>query len=249
MSRSKISLKADKTSSWGEWFDRCARHYKDPRMKMAYYQDGKALPMRIMTNIYEDVWQKIRARKRDVLLDVGGGAGLCSRLFQRRVKKIVATDIAVGMLKDAVRLNPRGTFLACEASALPFDSGRFDRVVCYSVFHYLTDLTHVRKVLSEFMRVLKKDGLVFVGDVLYPPARPASPKRGYAARQQTPLPNKTWWPAALSHDLKKLKIAPAFFLEYCRRRGYHCRILRQDIHEKETASERYDVLITYGDVR
>ena len=256
-SKTKIS---SQVSSWAEWFDRCAQHYQDPRMKMAYYKDGatgEPVSMETLQAIHEDVWEKLNANSQHTLLDVGSGIGLFVQTFQNRLQRIVGTDIALTMMKDAASINPRATFLQCDVSFLPFSSKTFDRLLCYSVFHYLQDDAHAHKTIDEFRRVVKPDGLILIGDVLYPPeffkenppviARSASQRRSNLLKvekiaSQKALAMTQWWPSCLNHRLKKKIFPPEFFRNYCQKNGWKCEILTQDIKGKNK-NERYDVAI------
>jgi len=211
---------------------------------MAYYEDGQTgqpVSQETMSAIYKDVWKKLCATSDSVVLDVGGGVGMFSQAFQNLVKKMIGTDISTAMIYDARRINPRGTFLVCDAAALPLGFNTFDRVLCYSVFHYLKDLPHARSVLNEFIRVVKKDGLLLIGDILNPD------HSGQTTKNNPPkdIAGSTWWPAALNHNLKKLSIHPDFFSDYCRTHHLQCTILPQIIPEKNTAASRYDVMIRF----
>ncbi len=225
-----------KISSWAEWFDRCAQLYKDPRMKMAYYKDGatgEPVSMETLHAIHEDVWKKLRANQQHTLLDVGSGIGLFIQAFQNRLRRIVGTDISFHMMKDATAINPQGIFLQCDVSSLPFSSKIFDRVLCYSVFHYLKNDSHAQKTIDEFRRVVKKDGLILIGDVLYPFKKVPSKKNSQSS---------VWWPSSLNHRLQKKNFPPDFFIDYCQKNNLKYEILNQDIKGKDK-NERYDVAI------
>ena len=214
-------------------------------MKMAYYENGKPVPLAVMRSIYEDVWLKLQATSRSCLLDVGGGVGLFSQTFQSRVKIVVTADISPAMIQDAHRLNPQGWFSLCEVTSLPFSKESFDRILCYSVFHYLSSLSHARKALDEFMRVLKKNGLILIGDVLYPQELLKQKFKENLSKPQGKTPTAPWWPSLLTHHLKKKTFNPEFFKKYCQRNGYRCKILAQDIEGKLTSSSRYDVILRF----
>lgn len=236
-------------SSWAEWFERCAQHYDDPRMKMAYYEDGNTgnpVPIEVMEAIYQDIWNKLSANKDSIILDVGGGMGMLSAAYQNRVCRFVETDISQTMIRNAKELNPQGTFFICDATSLPFASGSFDRVLSYSVFHYLNNLTLVQKVLDEFSRVVKKDGLIFIGDVLKLENDTRLPNKELEKSDKKPS-TRSWWPNSLKHQLKKLTIDSSFFINYCKDKKLKCSILEQDIPGKTTTASRYDVAITFFD--
>lgn len=230
--------------SWAQWFDRCAAHYQDPRMKMAYYEDGKTgkpVSSRLMEAIYEDIWNKLEAKQDSVILDVGGGVGLFSAAYNTRVGKVIATDIAPSMIQTALKLHPGGNFIVCDAASLPFGAYSVDRILCYSVFHYLKDLAQVKKVLDEFTRVVKPSGLILIGDIL----KVAHPLP--EDKEETEKQSSQWWPSELNHNLTKFPIDQSFFTDYCQNKGISGSILRQEIPEKRTASERYDCLIRLSD--
>lgn len=227
-----------KISSWAEWFDRCAKHYQDPRMKMAYYKDGatgEPISMETLHAIHEDVWKKLRADSQCSLLDVGSGMGLFVQAFQNRLSWIVGTDISFHMMKDAASLNPQGKFLQCDVSALPFAAKTFDRLLCYSIFHYLPDDSQARKTIAEFRRVVKNDGMILIGDVLYPFEKAPFKKNS---------PSSAWWPSSLKHRLQKKTFPPEFFKDYCQKNKLTYEILAQDIPGKDK-NERYDVAIRF----
>jgi len=226
--------------SWSQWFDECAKHYKDVRMKMAYYEDGKPLSLSVMKQIRRDVLEKFPVTKTMRLLDVGGGVGLFSQAYQRRVKQIILTDISESMIRVARQMNPRETCLVCDAAHLPFEKKSFDRLLCYSVFHYFSGISHVRKVLDEFVRLMKPNGMIFIGDVLYPQEEL---RKKISSVAQYPLSKTLKWPTKLSHNLSKLKISTTFFCDYAKRKNLKCRILLQDIPGKKTSFSRYDVVL------
>jgi ubiquinone/menaquinone biosynthesis C-methylase UbiE len=72
-------------------------------------------------------------------------------------------------------------FVVGDASRMPFESGCFDRVVCYSVFNNFPSLEFAEAVLDELVRVAKRGGTVLIGQV--PNAdRREDWHRAYAAR-------------------------------------------------------------------
>ncbi len=156
-------------------------------------------------------------------------------MFQNKVNRFVGTDVAPTMIAEANRLNPPGYFLTCEAHKIPFPNKTFDRLVCYSVFHYLSDLKTAARVLNEFHRVVKESGLIFIGDVLELPPKSAVPSNKKL---------KPWWPESLNHHLTKLRIVPNFFKKYCKKNKLKCEILKQAIPGRILPDKRYDVRIT-----
>jgi ubiquinone/menaquinone biosynthesis C-methylase UbiE len=234
----------DETSdikTWAEWFERRAQYYDDPLLKMGYFVDGQTVSAEVMMATIDDVWKKLRSEKENTLLDVGGGVGLFAHELQSRFKSIVTTDISLGMASDGRKMHPDGIFFVCSAAALPFSSSSFDRLLCYSVFHYLQERSHVKKVLSEFSRVVKNGGMILIGDVpsKQMEAQMITDTHDYKTNKKKP----SYYPPVLAHDLSQLRLEPDFFVEFCRDFGLSCRTLKQDIKGKVTSSSRFDILI------
>jgi len=97
------------------------------------------------------------------VLEIGAGAGQCSRWVATRGATVVATDLSAGMLHKAVELN-RGTsppsgavpLAQCDAVALPFADGVFDLVfTAYGAVPFVADTA---RMMHEVARVLRPGG-------------------------------------------------------------------------------------------
>ncbi|MFA5088880.1 MAG: class I SAM-dependent methyltransferase [Candidatus Omnitrophota bacterium] len=236
--KKKQDTASSAVSSWGEWFNRTAQYYQDPLMKMAYYRDGQSgqpVQEQVMRAMYDDIWRKLDPRPEHAVLDVGCGVGLWEKNYTPKVQKIIGTDISLNMIQDACRLNPKCSFLVCRAESLPFKAESFDRILCYGVFLYFSNKKMAEDVLDGFLRVMKKDGLLLIGDILEP-----WEKQTQANKKEKITP---WWPGRLNHRLSKLYLPRSFFLEYCEKNNLRCAILEQTIQGRMLPSPRYDVAI------
>jgi SAM-dependent methyltransferase len=94
------------------------------------------------------------------MLEIGAGAGQCSRYVARRGARVVATDISGGMLRRGAELNSRFTaasglsvpLVQCDATSLPFADSSFDTVfTAYGAVPFVADsaalMTHAARVL------------------------------------------------------------------------------------------------------
>ena len=102
----------------------------------------------------------------DKVLDVAGGSGDLSRLFNKKVGptgQVILTDINASMLAvGRDRLIDDGASvpaLQCDAEKLPFPDHYFD---CVIVAFGLRNMTHKDKALAEMQRVLKVGGRLLV---------------------------------------------------------------------------------------
>jgi demethylmenaquinone methyltransferase/2-methoxy-6-polyprenyl-1,4-benzoquinol methylase len=98
--------------------------------------------------------------KHAVVLDLGAGTGIMSEFAYvcRNDLQYTAVDPAEGMLKFSAEYvqTHKGN-----AEALPFESESFEAIFIGEALHHFTD---IEKSLQEMVRVLKKEGRVFIYD-------------------------------------------------------------------------------------
>lgn len=103
----------------------------------------------------------------EVLLDVATGPGHTARRLAPLVARVVACDLATGMIATARRALGAGAALlaVCEAERLPFAGEAFDLVTCRIAPHHFHD---VGASARELARVLAPRGLGVIVDSLSP---------------------------------------------------------------------------------
>ena len=106
----------------------------------------------------------------DTIVDIATGAGFTAFALAPYARRVVATDIATGMLVQTRRLaaehNPVNVALAmAEAESLPFTSGSLDLVSCRQAAHHFHDLPGA---VAEIRRVLKPGGVFLLSDTVAP---------------------------------------------------------------------------------
>ncbi len=100
----------------------------------------------------------------DTVLDVGCGNGyLIEHLAPGNA--VSGIDYARTMI-DVTKSRLQGDFRVGSGSALPWSAASFDKVLCYSIFHYLENEQMGLAVLAECIRVCKPGGIIFIGDIL-----------------------------------------------------------------------------------
>ena len=100
------------------------------------------------------------------ILDVGCGNGLVLSRLSTSYGNIAGVDYSASMIDKARTLVPNGNFSVGEAQSLPFADGAFERVLCYSIFHYFPDDDYAVRTIGELVRVCAPGGVVLVGDLL-----------------------------------------------------------------------------------
>lgn len=102
------------------------------------------------------------------VLDYGAGDGFISRGIASHVEKIIAMDMSGSMLDELERkAKAQGISniltVECEESEVPFRDEKID-LVCASMILHHVELP--RNTISEFYRVLKPEGVLFIADLL-----------------------------------------------------------------------------------
>jgi SAM-dependent methyltransferase len=96
---------------------------------------------------------KLPARR---LIDIGCGFGRLAQIYGGQCQEVVMLDSSWSQLQQAQETTDgRFTYVASDATSLPFRTGSFDRTVMVRVFHHIEDS---QKNLSELHRILCKQG-------------------------------------------------------------------------------------------
>jgi ubiquinone/menaquinone biosynthesis C-methylase UbiE len=98
---------------------------------------------------------KIRGKK---LLDVGCGAGVHIKNYQKMGAKCWGIDISKTMIELAKKNCPNADFKVGSMLKLPYQNSSFDIITCSLAIDYVEN---IGKVLKEMSRVLKKGGLLY----------------------------------------------------------------------------------------
>ncbi|MDD5290961.1 MAG: methyltransferase domain-containing protein [Patescibacteria group bacterium] len=96
-----------------------------------------------------------------LVLDIGCGPGVFSKILARQGFKIYGVDFSPGVIKVAERKseNLNINYQVASIYNLPFTDNYFDKIICLGVLQTVED--H-ETAISEMRRVLKKDGLLTI---------------------------------------------------------------------------------------
>ena len=94
-----------------------------------------------------------------LILDVGCGDGRHCVLIEKNGGKAIGIDLSKSILEEAKAYYPNGDFRKMDMRRLLFDDDYFDGIWASGCIYHVIK-SDVRKVIKEFRRVLKIDGVV-----------------------------------------------------------------------------------------
>lgn len=109
----------------------------------------------------------------DDVLEVGPGPGLTTDVLRRRVGRLTAVEIDAQLAESlAARLESTNVEVVCaDATALPFDEGRFSAAVMFTMLHHVPSRELQNRLFAQVRRVLRPGGLFAGTDSIETTAR------------------------------------------------------------------------------
>ena len=108
-----------------------------------------------------------RPLPRDRALDFGCGVGRLTRALGARFETAIGTDISEAMVEQARLLNEALPHCEFRVNAAPdlgqFETDSFDFVYSSIVLQHLPSVTDIERYVTEFLRVVRPEGLVVFG--------------------------------------------------------------------------------------
>ena len=116
--------------------------------------------MRGDRKVYQFMYDRIpRVIRGKEVLELATGPGLLAKHVAHAAKRMVATDYAEGMIREAQKgpCPANLTFEVADATALPYPDASFDVVLIANALHIMPD---PEQALREIRRVLRPGGLL-----------------------------------------------------------------------------------------
>jgi ubiquinone/menaquinone biosynthesis C-methylase UbiE len=99
------------------------------------------------------------SQPKPIILNVGCGDGRDNIHIEKNGAKAIGIDLSEGMLQEARKLYPEGDFRKMDMRELLFEDEYFDGIwASGSIYH--VPKSEFGKILREFARVLKSDGIL-----------------------------------------------------------------------------------------
>jgi len=97
-------------------------------------------------------------RMGGTVLDVGCGNGLDSTKYKK--EDYIGVDVSPVLIESAKKQSLGYNFSIADARKLPFEDKSFDNVFCVSVIEHQSCAEDAKKIISEMIRVAKKQVLI-----------------------------------------------------------------------------------------
>ncbi|MFD2168469.1 amino acid adenylation domain-containing protein [Tumebacillus lipolyticus] len=237
----------------------------DPTLHIAGWNstiDGGMIPADEMRVWVERTVERIQDLKPQHVLEVGCGTGMLLYRIAPDCEQYVGIDLsqkALAMIEAHLpRLSLANTVELVHGKAAEsmtqMQTAAFDTVVINSVLQYFPSVDYLLQVIEEALRVLKRGGHLFLGDVrqyalleVFHAAVQLHQASDSMSKQE--LVQK--WEAGLAQE-KELTLDPAFFealmIEWPQITGVEVQ-LKRGYEDNELTGYRYDVVLTVGEGR
>jgi ubiquinone/menaquinone biosynthesis C-methylase UbiE len=152
----KVAWAALSSRSVQAFYDRISSVYDEAYVTHKVHAENI---LKVLGDIFSD------KDKKTLVLDLGCGTGLLSKMLDREKFNVVALDISYLSLCKLKEHYPGTKVIHADANYLPFSDSSFRAVVCLGVWRHFPDSN---KVLKQISRILTPDGAFIVG--YFPPA-------------------------------------------------------------------------------
>jgi 2-polyprenyl-3-methyl-5-hydroxy-6-metoxy-1,4-benzoquinol methylase len=115
--------------------------------------------------IADDVSRKLTLQRSHRLLEIGCGVGVLLNGLAARVERAVGLDHANCIARYRTQGVPANVELVAGRWPEVKPAGTFDRILVYSVMHYLPDETTALAFIEQCMLALRPGGALLLGDI------------------------------------------------------------------------------------
>ena len=105
------------------------------------------------------------AVKNGKILEIGCGTGAVLKTFEKEMK-IFGADYGKSLIKIASKALPGGHFQYSDAANINYKQNYFDSIIIFSCAQFFPDKSYFNKVINKCFKFLKKDGNLFIGDLI-----------------------------------------------------------------------------------
>lgn len=199
----------------------------NPVGQSLYCLDGKPVSPLLFKRWYSYVQKYFKVNRKDILLDLGCGSGLFIEHFRKCRCKITGVDIADEIIKRNKLKYPDVQFSVSDLLSYKDDPDKYTKIFCNSVLLYIIGLSKSEKAILNMMRILKRGGKLWLGDI-------PMPNPDLCDKKFIRIEKSTGW--------KIQHYPPQFFFELAREINSDCYMFYQEVKGKNSSAYRYDIM-------
>lgn len=152
--------------NWQRHWDQLALK-AHPQEQVARTGGGSPVAEATLTQITQDIVQKLALKQTDRVLDICCGNGALSVRIAENCRELWGVDLSPQQIERAQQYQRPGlNFVVGNAAALPPGlTGTFDKILLYFSFQYLDTPTLARRTIQGMAQMLSPGGTILIGDV------------------------------------------------------------------------------------
>jgi thioesterase domain-containing protein/ubiquinone/menaquinone biosynthesis C-methylase UbiE len=216
------------------------------------------IPAEEMREWVDETVARIMALKPQQVLEIGCGTGLLLARLAPHCERYTGTDFSEAALNHTRQMCQQfdnlGHVTLRKGSAddfSSFEANQFDTILLNSVVQYFPDINYLERVIAGALRVLKPEGVIFIGDVrLYDLLETFHTSvQLYQANDTLTVPQLKQQIQRHQGQEKELLLSPDFFLSLAGQYDSICHVQAQPKYgqaENELTKFRYDVILHVG---
>lgn len=100
----------------------------------------------------------------DDVLECGPGPGLTTEVLRSAALNVTAVELDATLAEELQQRLPDIEVVQGDATAMPFETGRFSAVVCFTMLHHIPTVELQDAMFAEVCRVLRPGGISLASD-------------------------------------------------------------------------------------
>ena len=100
----------------------------------------------------------------DDVLECGPGPGLTTEVLRSAALNVTAVELDATLAEELQQRLPDIEVVQGDATAMPFETGRFSAVVCFTMLHHIPTVELQDAMFAEVCRVLRPGGIFLASD-------------------------------------------------------------------------------------
>ena len=147
--------------NWEKFWNKTAKQSGD---ELAQVQRNSPKSVKLTV---DNIIKQLDVNSNDTILDVCCGNGLVTNHISKKCNSIIGVDLSENLINFAKEKFSNIPFHQSKAEeiAAVLENQQFDKIYLQFSFQYFDKPNQGEKVINEMLKVLKPNGLLFIGDI------------------------------------------------------------------------------------